>query len=155
MMINVELVFERITCDLVKTFGKLKISGYGINMSINWTFSLIFYFGLTWLNSLERNSWNSLWLNDIFLVIILHLTLWKLTCVFKCCTYLTSVFCILKLICVFWPKVHLFLLFLIFLNFTLFIMITVKDTNIEALKAKKSAVLKGYMKDQYINIFVP
>ncbi len=31
----------------------------------------------------------------------------------------------------------------------------VTDTNIEALKAKKSAVSKGYMHDAFINYFVP
>ena len=34
-------------------------------------------------------------------------------------------------------------------------MYSVKDTNIEALKAKKSAIAKGYMKDGFINFFVP
>lgn len=34
-------------------------------------------------------------------------------------------------------------------------MFSVKDTNIEALKSKKSAVLKGYMEDKFIEYFVP
>jgi len=34
-------------------------------------------------------------------------------------------------------------------------MFSVKDTNIEALKSKKSAVCKGYFKDNFINFFVP
>ena len=34
-------------------------------------------------------------------------------------------------------------------------MFSVKDTNMEALKSKKSAVLKGYMEDEFINFFVP
>lgn len=33
-------------------------------------------------------------------------------------------------------------------------MFSVKDTNIEALRAKKAAVLKGYMEDDFINYFV-
>lgn len=32
---------------------------------------------------------------------------------------------------------------------------TVKDTNLEALRAKKSAIECGYMKDAFINYFVP
>jgi hypothetical protein len=32
---------------------------------------------------------------------------------------------------------------------------SVTDTNIEALKAKKSAVILGYMKDEFINFIVP
>ena len=34
-------------------------------------------------------------------------------------------------------------------------MFNVRDTNLEALKAKKSAVMKGYMEDNFINFFVP
>lgn len=34
-------------------------------------------------------------------------------------------------------------------------MFNVKDTNIEALRAKKSAIMKGYMEDNFINFFVP
>lgn len=33
-------------------------------------------------------------------------------------------------------------------------MYSVKDTNIEALRAKKAAVLKGYMEDDFIDYFV-
>lgn len=33
-------------------------------------------------------------------------------------------------------------------------MFNVTDTNIEALKSKKSAVLKGYMEDDFIHYFV-
>jgi len=33
--------------------------------------------------------------------------------------------------------------------------LSVTDTNIEALKAKKSAVILGYMKDEFINFIVP
>ena len=34
-------------------------------------------------------------------------------------------------------------------------MFSVKDTNLEALKSKKSAVIKGYMEDDFIHYFVP
>ena len=34
-------------------------------------------------------------------------------------------------------------------------MFNVRDTNLEALRAKKSAVMTGYMEDKFINFFIP